>query len=118
MILGYTEQFFDQLLAADRELASAVIALGKETEIERYLPPRERQHLERVLNAYVQVGSKINDLIRPVKTEPAQMFWKGFAFALEAAGREDLFAQYPAAADAATLIEAECLLMSDTPPVE
>lgn len=55
-------------------------------------------------------------MIQPVKREPAQNFWKGFGFALEITEHKDLFAQYPEAEDAALLLEAECLVMSSTPP--
>jgi len=117
MILGCTEQLFDELLTLNRKFSRALVALIEETDVEKFLPARERQYLQRALEAYIPLRRKMIDLIHPVKTELAQNFWKGFALALQIADREELLAEYPDAQAAAALVEAECLLMmSDTPP--
>jgi hypothetical protein len=115
-MLGSAEDLFDKLIAADQEFGRAIVALGEEVDVERYLPRKEREYLARVLRAYVRLERAIIDLIDPMRTEPGQNFWKGFAVALETVGREDLLAEYPYAADAAKLVEAERILANATQP--
>jgi hypothetical protein len=82
-----------------------MIALAEHPHIERRLAPAERELFVGALRAYVEVKGRINALIHPVKTEPAVIFWKGFAPGFEHADRNDLLAQYPAAQSAMALNE-------------